>query len=197
MKNYRGIIERPHFIVQKQTELQNELYDEWKTEHQLYYCSPDWMIRSGQIPWNAIAICEMSKISWQTEKLRMNEDLVNHLKDQPFHLVHSGGISPKLRERERVKARIHQFGKKVLSGIFLGYALIAGRIWKGDILIADIEELENWDASENYPRRLNAKEVLITQKSGRICFSCSRSFSNTIIERLHLWTTRFHCFNWL
>ena len=31
-------------------------------------------------------------------------------------------------------------------------------------MIADIEELEKLDASEIYPRRLNAKEVLITQK---------------------------------
>ena len=36
-------------------------------------------------------------------------------------------------------------------------ALIAGGFWKGDILIADIEELEIMDASEIYPRRINAK----------------------------------------
>ena len=36
-------------------------------------------------------------------------------------------------------SRIHQFGKKVLPGIFLGYELIAGGIWKGDFLIADLE----------------------------------------------------------
>ena len=28
------------------------------------------------------------------------------------------------------ESRLHQFGKKVLPGIFLGYALIAGGIWK-------------------------------------------------------------------
>ena len=42
--------------------------------------------------------------------------------------------------------------------------MIAGEIWKGDILIADIKELEKLDASEIYPRRLNAKEVVISQK---------------------------------
>ena len=46
------------------------------------------------------------------------------------------------------QSRIHQFGKKVLPGLFLGYALYAGRIWKGDVLIADLEELETMDASE-------------------------------------------------
>ena len=53
----------------------------------------------------------------------------------------------------------------MLPGIFLGYALCAGGIWTGDILVADIEELENLDASEIHARRLNAKEV-ITPKSG-------------------------------
>ena len=32
------------------------------------------------------------------------------------------------------QSRIHQFGKKVLPGLFLGYALYAGGIWKGDVL---------------------------------------------------------------
>ena len=58
------------------------------------------------------------------------------------------------------QSRIHQFGKKVLPGLFLGYALYAGRIWKGDVLIADLEELETMDASEIYSKRLNAKEVI-------------------------------------
>ena len=39
------------------------------------------------------------------------------------------------------------------------------RIWKGDIFVADIEELEQMDASELHARRLNAKEVL-TPESG-------------------------------
>ena len=62
------------------------------------------------------------------------------------------------------QSRIHQFGKKVLPGLFLGYALYAGRIWKGDIMVADIEELETMDASEIYSTRLNAKDVIFPQK---------------------------------
>ena len=33
------------------------------------------------------------------------------------------------------QSRNHQFGKKVYPGLFFGYALYAGGIWKGDILI--------------------------------------------------------------
>ena len=71
------------------------------------------------------------------------------------------------------QSRIHQFGKKVLPGLFFGYALYAGRIWKGDVLVADLEELETMDASEIYSKRLNAKEVIFPQRR-RIFFSNRR-----------------------
>ena len=68
------------------------------------------------------------------------------------------------------QSRIHQFGKKVLLGLFLGYALYAGGIWKGDVLIADIEELETMDASETYSERLNAKEVIFPKENGKCIY---------------------------
>ena len=67
------------------------------------------------------------------------------------------------------QSRIHQFGKTVLPGLFLGYALYAGRMWKGDVLIADLEELETMDASEIYSKRLNAKDVIFP-KEGEFTF---------------------------
>ena len=68
------------------------------------------------------------------------------------------------------QSRIHQFGKKVLPGLFLGYALYAGGNWKGDILVADIEELETMDASEIYSKRLDAKEVIFPKENGNFIF---------------------------
>ena len=68
------------------------------------------------------------------------------------------------------QSRIHQFGKKVLLGLFFGYALYAGRNWKGDILVADIEELETMDASEIYSQRFNAKEVIFPKENGTFIF---------------------------
>ena len=68
------------------------------------------------------------------------------------------------------QSRIHQFGKKVLPGLFLGYALYAVIIWKGDVLVADLEELETMDASEIYSKRLNAKEVIFPQEKGDFIF---------------------------
>ena len=63
------------------------------------------------------------------------------------------------------KSRLHQFGPKVLPGMFLGYALYAGGIWKGDVLVADLEELETMDASEIYSKRLSAKEVIFPKRA--------------------------------
>ena len=54
--------------------------------------------------------------------------------------------------------------------MFLGYALYAVRIWKGDVMVADIEELETMDASEIYSERLNAKEVIFPKENGKIYF---------------------------
>ena len=68
------------------------------------------------------------------------------------------------------QSRIHQFGKTVLPGLFLGYALYAGEIWKGDITVADIEELETLDASEIYSKRLNSKEVIFPKENGKFIF---------------------------
>ena len=62
------------------------------------------------------------------------------------------------------QSRIHQFGKRVLPGIFLICALMAEGIWKGKILVAAFEELENLTRQKSmfeeiHVRRLNAKEV--------------------------------------
>ena len=64
------------------------------------------------------------------------------------------------------QSRIHQFGKKVVPGLFLG---CAGGIWKGDVLVADLEELETMDASEIYSKR-NAKEVTFPKGNGKFIF---------------------------
>ena len=108
----------------------------------------------------------------------MKDVLGNHLKDLffPFgSLVEYHPITAK------DQSRIHQFGKKVLPGLFLGYALYAGGIWKGDVLIADLEELETMDASEIYSKRLNAKEVIFP-KQGEFIFPIADGRIKTLEE---------------
>ena len=79
------------------------------------------------------------------------------------------------------QSRIHQFGKKVLSGLFLGYTLYAEGIWQGDVLVGDLAELETMDASEIYSKRLNAKEVIFPKEKG-IYFS-NRRWTNQTLGR--------------
>ena len=91
---------------------------------------------------------------------------------QPFKgpIIPFGALVEYHPKTAKDQSRIHQFGKKVLPGLFLGYALYAGGIWKGDVLVADLEELETMDASEIYSNRLNAKEVIIPNEKRRIYF---------------------------
>ena len=88
------------------------------------------------------------------------------------------------------QSRIYQFGKKVLPGLFLEYALYAVRIWKGDVLIADLEELETMDASEIYSKRLNAKEVIFP-KEGQFIFPIADGRIKTPGEDQALRTSTF------
>ena len=65
-------------------------------------------------------------------------------------------------------SRIHQFGKKILPGVFFAYALYAGGILEGDVLIEDPEELETMDALEIYSKRFNAKEEISLLGRGKL-----------------------------
>ena len=87
------------------------------------------------------------------------------------------------------QSRIHQFGKKVLPGLFLEYALYAGGIWKGDVLIANLEELETMDASEIYSKRLNAKEVIFPKENGKFIFPIADGRIKTLGEDQDLRTS--------
>ena len=95
---------------------------------------------------------------------------------QPFKgpLIPFGSLVEYHTRTAKDQSRIHQFEKKVLPGLFLGYALYAGGIWKGDVLIADLEELETMDASEIYSKRLNAKEVIFPKEKGQFIFRSGR-----------------------
>ena len=82
------------------------------------------------------------------------EDLSwNHCTSTP-HRSETNGIA------ERAVRRV----KEVTSAV-----LLQSGIWKGDVLIADLEELETMDASEIYSKRLNAKEVIFP-KEGEFTF---------------------------
>ena len=59
---------------------------------------------------------------------------------QPFEgpVIPFGSLVDHHHFTAKDQSGIHQFGKKVLPGLFIGYALYAGGIWKGDVLVADV-----------------------------------------------------------
>ena len=71
---------------------------------------------------------------------------------------------------KRDSSRNHQFGQKVLPGIFLGYVLVAGGFWKGDV-DSRPGRFGKVGRIRNLLRRINAREVLIRQKRWWISFS--------------------------
>ena len=122
---------------------------------------------------------------WWTESMECNcylrniQDLLSDGKTpykRRFGIPCNGPVIPfgAMVEHHHISAkdisRLHQFGPKVFPGTFLGYVLYAGGIWKGDIMVADIEELEEMDVSELHARRLNAKEVLTPMKGDNFIF---------------------------
>ena len=125
------------------------------------------MKNGGQIPWNAVPMCDTFKISCLMGRL--------HMKDvfgKPFQgpIIPFGSLVEYYPISAKDQSRIHQFGKKILPGLFLECALYAGGIWKGDVLVADIEELETMDASEIYSKRLNAEAVILPKENGKFIF---------------------------
>ena len=97
-----------------------------------------------------------------TDPLSDGKTLYERRFGQPFKgpIIPFGSLVEYHPKTAKDESRMHQFGKKVLPGLFLGYALYTGEIWKGYVLVADPEELETMDASEIYSKRLNANEVI-------------------------------------
>ena len=127
------------------------------------------LLQSGlnEILWNVIPICETSQIYYLMGKTPYERRV-----GQPFKgpIFPSGSLVEYHPFTAKDQSRIHQYGKKVIPGLFLGYA----GIWKCDVLVADLEELEPMDASEIYSKRLNAKEVIFHQRKRRIYISKRR-----------------------
>ena len=112
----------------------------------------------------------------------MKDFLGTHLQDRSFQLVHWLSITS---ISAKDQSRIHQFGKKVLPGLFLGYALYAGGIWKGDIMVADIEEMETMGAPEIYSKKTQCKGSNITRRKLKIHFPAADG-RKKLLQEIHV-----------
>ena len=78
----------------------------------------------GQIPWNVIPICETFRISCLMGRPHMKDVLENHFEGP---IIPFGSLVEYDPMTAKDQSRIHQCGKKVLPGLFVGYALYAVR----------------------------------------------------------------------
>ena len=125
------------------------------------------MKNCGRIPWNATAICETFEISCLMGRHPTKGGSENHFNGPviPFGaMVEYHHICTKTcRDYINLVLKSCQVCSSLVS-------CMRERIWKGDILVADIEELEQMDASELHARRLNAKEVLTPMRGDNFMF---------------------------
>ena len=133
----------------------------------------------GQIVWNDIPICETSQISYLMGRRPMKDPLGNHLQDRLFNLVHWLSITQKLRRTSQESINLERKSYLDCSSDTL---CTRGGIWKGDVLVADLEELETMDASEIYSKRLNAKEVIFPREKGKFIFQSQMDESKPLEE---------------
>ena len=128
------------------------------------------MKNDGQIPWNAITICKMSKTCWQTGNLRYERRSGESFKGPIFQfdaLVRY--LTKTLRKNE---ARIHQFGKRGILLVMHHSRRNFGKYsdhWHWRIRKEVIDEVRN-KYIKIYFRRLNAKEVLIIRRDDEFVF---------------------------
>ena len=133
----------------------------------------------GQIPWNGTPICETSQICYLMGRRPMKDVLGNHLKDRLFHLVHWLSIILKLRRTSQESINLE---RKSYLDCSSEYALYAEGIWKGDVLVADLEELETMVASEIYSKKTQYERGDISQRRRIYFFQSQMDESNPLEE---------------
>ena len=125
------------------------------------------MKNGGRIPWNLTALFEIFRIFCRMGRHHMKGGSENHLKDQTFRLVHWLSITLSLRRTSQESINLV---RKSYLDCSLDTLCTRVEFGRGDVLVADLEELETMDASEIYSKRLTAKEVIFPKEKGKYIF---------------------------
>ena len=124
--------------------------------HLQYCCNQVWMKIGGRIPWNVIVICETFKISCLMGRLHTKGVLENHFHDQ---VCREGGSNILIVLIKTCRDCINSV-QKSCPMYCLGTHCTREEFWKGDILTADIEDLEHMDVSEICDKDSMRRKVL-------------------------------------
>ena len=123
VKTYLGIIVRQHRTDRKPMGLLREQCAESRKGHPRHCCNEVLVKVGGQILWKVTPICETSQIYYL-----MGRPPYERRFGKPFKgpIIPFGSLVEYYPITAKDQSRIHQFGRKVLPGLFLGYALYAG-----------------------------------------------------------------------
>ena len=135
--------------------LQSGLDNEWWADSLVWYC----YLRNIQDLW-----CDGKTLYERRFGQPLNRPVIPFKAIVEYHPVSAKDLS-----------RLQQFGPKVfwpksLARYIPRLCIVCGRICKGDITVADIEEQEEMDTSELHARRLNAQEVLTPMNGDNFIF---------------------------
>ena len=122
----------------------------------------------GQIPWNAVPICGTFWISCLLGRTPYERRF-----GKPFDgpIIPFGSLVEYYPISAKDQSRIHQFGKNVLPGIFLGYALYAGVNLEGWFYgLQTLRSWRRWTHRKIDAKGLNAKEVIFPEECGKFIF---------------------------
>ena len=136
------------------------------------------MKNGGQILWNVTPICETSQICYPMERRPMRL-FGQTFKNRSFHLVHWLSITLQLRRTSQESINLE---RKYYLDCSSDTLLHAGGIWKGDVLIADLEELETMDASEIYSKKTQCERGDISQTKGEFIFPIADGPNQNLLE---------------
>ena len=148
---------RQHRTDQKRMGLLKGQCVESRKGHLRYCCNQVWKKNGGRIPWSVTAICEKFKISCQMGRHPVKGGSAYHLMARLSRLEQWWNITQFLQKTCRDCINSVLKSCQVYS---LDMRCTRGEHVKEDIMVADIEESEQMDASETYAKRLNAKELL-------------------------------------
>ena len=73
------------------------------------------------------------------------------------------------------QARVYQFGNNVLCGISMRYPMYAERNWKGHVLVADVEELQENKVNAIEVQEPQDRELPLTCADGSVKSGRKRS----------------------
>ena len=125
------------------------------------------MKNGGQIPWNAILICETFRIYYLMGRPHMKDVLGNHLKDRLFHLVHWLSITLQLRRTSQESINLERKSYLDCSSDTL---CTRGEFGRVTYWLRTLRSWRRWTHRKSTQKRLNAKEVIFPKEKGEFIF---------------------------